>query len=103
MAGSTTTRSARLRFHAVTVMPCPDACPQARAVQNVRLLSAETPPRLPMAGCDRPERCDCRFRHHDDRRVGPRRRVERAMGSNPYELDERRAVRGRRDTDWPDD
>ena len=97
MVGYTGTRSSRLRFHAVTVMPGADACPQALSLLGVRVLSAEAP-KLPIAGCDRPERCDCRFKHHDDRRAGQRRRVTR---SPP--LGERRTVQGRRAVDWPDE
>jgi hypothetical protein len=100
MPGTTGTHLPRLRFHAVTVVPCADACPQAQSLAALRLLSVEAP-RLPMAGCDRPDQCDCRFKHHDDRRAGARRRVERAP--QPLNGTERRAVRGRREIDWPKD
>ena len=100
MVGYSGTRSPRLRFHAVTVLPGAEACPQAQSVRNVRLLSADAP-RLPMAGCDRPDQCKCRFKHHDDRRAGQRRRVERSV--DRATTPERRAVLGRRATDWPDD
>jgi len=96
MVGYTGSRSSRLRFHAVTVMPGADACPQARSLLGVRVLSAEAP-RLPLAGCDRADHCDCRFKHHDDRRAGQRRRVTRTPPAG-----ERRAVQGRRGDDWPD-
>jgi hypothetical protein len=102
MVGRTGTRSPRLRFHAVTVIPGAQACPQAQSVANVRLLSADAP-RLPMAGCDRPEQCDCRFKHHDDRRTGPRRRVERTGATQPWSTSERRSLRGRRDVDFSED
>jgi hypothetical protein len=98
MVGFSGTRSTRLRFHAVTVLPGTDACPQAQSVRGVRLLSAEAP-RLPMAGCDRPDQCLCRFKHHDDRRAGERRSAERPK----IPRDERRSVLGRRGTDWPED
>ncbi|HET9693188.1 MAG TPA: hypothetical protein VFP48_02295 [Steroidobacteraceae bacterium] len=101
MAGYTGTRSPRLRFHAVTVVPGAGACPQAESVRGLRLLSAEAP-RLPMGGCDRPDQCDCRFRHHDDRRAGPRR-VERTTNPRQPGAPERRSVRGRRAADWPED
>ena len=97
MVGYRGTRSPRLRFHAVTVMPGADACPQACALLGVRVLSADAP-RLPIVGCDRPDRCDCRFKHHDDRRAGQRRRVSRTPP-----LGERRSVQGRRAVDWPDE
>jgi hypothetical protein len=98
MGGYSGTRSSRLRFHAVTVMPGADACPQARSLLGVRVLSADAP-KLPFAGCDRPEQCVCRFKHHDDRRAGQRRRVTRTP---PPPLADRRAVQGRRADDWPD-
>ncbi len=101
MVGHSGTRSPRLRFHAVTVLAGADACPQAQSVRNLRLLSAEAP-RLPMVGCDRPDRCKCRFKHHDDRRAGPRRRVDRPIDPRAATT-ERRTVLGRRTTDWPDD
>jgi hypothetical protein len=97
MAGYSGSRSSRLRFHAVTVLPGADACPDARSLLGVRVLSAEAP-RLPLAGCDRPDQCDCRFKHHDDRRAGQRRRVTRTPP-----VGERRSVQGRRATDWPTD
>jgi hypothetical protein len=96
MGGYTGSRSSRLRFHAVTVMPGADACEQARSLLGVRVLSAEAP-KLPIAGCDRPDDCDCRFKHHDDRRAGQRRRVIRAPP-----LGERRALEGRRADDGPE-
>lgn len=97
MAGYTKTSGPRLRFHAVTVVAGGDACPQALALQDVRLLSADAP-RLPMRDCDRPERCECRFQHHDDRRAGPRRDV--AHGQTTTQLPDRRKLRGRRATDF---
>jgi hypothetical protein len=102
MAGPSGTRPPRLRFHAVTVVPCADACAQALSLGNVRLLSVEAP-RLPMAGCDRPHDCDCRFKHHDDRRAGPRRRGHPAGATEPATRLDRRLLRGRRTTDWPED
>ena len=95
---STGSRTPRLRFHAVTVVPGARACAQAESVRGLRLLSAEAP-RLPMAGCDRPGDCECRFKHHDDRRVGPRRHVTRGGGVR----EERRRLTGRRDEDFPSD
>lgn len=34
---------------------------------------------LPLADCDRPDRCDCRYVRFADRRGGPRRRSEGAL------------------------
>lgn len=98
MAGYIKTPPPRLRFHAVTVVARGDACPDARALQDLRLLSADAP-RLPMRDCDRPERCECRFLHHEDRRAGPRRDTDTTPGS-AWAADERRKLRGRRATDF---
>ncbi|HWJ07517.1 MAG TPA: hypothetical protein VNS57_17200 [Steroidobacteraceae bacterium] len=100
MAGYTKTPVPRLRFHAVTVIAGEDACVQALALKDVRLLSAEAP-RLPMRDCTRPEHCDCRFQHHDDRRAGPRRGAAHAQTTTPLpDTGERRKLRGRRATDF---
>ena len=101
MAGYTKTSIRRLRFHAVTVTARDGACPQARALKDVRLLSADAP-RLPMHDCDRPDRCECRFQHHEDRRAGPRRETGHAAAGVrlPPETGERRKLRGRRATDF---
>jgi hypothetical protein len=99
MAGYIKTPPPRLRFHAVTVVAHGDACPDARALQDVRLLSADAP-RLPMRDCDRPERCECRFLHHEDRRAGPRRDTADTPTTRTWASDDRRKLRGRRATDF---
>lgn len=101
MAGDNGNRPLRLRFHAVTVVAGPNACPQALALKDVRLLSAEAP-RLPMANCANPDGCDCRFQHHDDRRAGPRRSLARNGSDQNRPEQERRVRRGRRSTDYLD-
>jgi hypothetical protein len=101
MAGTTDTRTPRLRFHAVAVMAGPNACATAARLKGVRLLSAEAP-KLPMADCDRQDQCNCRFRHYDDRRAGPRRRVESTGAGAAWTQAERRAKRGRRESDFVD-
>jgi hypothetical protein len=90
-----------LRYHAVSVLPGASACSDATALREVRLLSVEAP-RLPMAGCDRQDDCTCRFRHHADRRAGPRRGDEANGQAKPWPLAERRVKRGRRETDFVD-
>ena len=99
MAGFIYNRPVRLRFHAVTVVAGSNACEQARSLQGVRLLSADAP-RLPMRDCARPDQCDCRFVHHDDRRAGPRRRERVSDMAHTLRGVERRRVQGRRETDY---
>jgi hypothetical protein len=100
MAGYLKTPPPRLRFHAVTVVARDEACADARALKDMRLLSADAP-RLPMRDCDHPERCECRFVHHDDRRAGPRRDDSDSPGARTStSFAERRTLRGRRVTDF---
>lgn len=93
----------RLRYHAVTVVATARACPAARAIKDVRLLSLEAP-RLPVAGCDSPAACECRFQHYSDRRTVSRREPEgTAALRRAFLAPERRNRRGRREADFVDD
>ena len=92
------TRIPRLRYHAVSVLSGPNACAAAKQLKNVRALSAEAP-RLPLADCDRPGACRCTYRHHDDRRAGPRRAKELGQLADPWAMTDRRRSIGRRETD----
>lgn len=58
-------------YHAVSIVAGVNACAEARNCVGKRWLSADAP-KLPLEGCRAPQ-CNCRFRHHDDRRVGSRR------------------------------
>lgn len=92
--------SPKLRFHAVSVIPDAHGCAAAQALRNIRMLSADAP-RLPLANCDHPATCGCKFQHHADRRAGPRRNSETtASGIRHVHLPERRDRRGRRDSDF---
>jgi hypothetical protein len=95
MAGGTS----RLRFHCVSVVAGPLGCAAAKALKDQRLLSIEAP-RLPLATCDHPDGCQCIYRHHDDRRRGPRRAMDRGKLPDPWSATDRRHFgRGRRSTD----
>lgn len=95
-------RPLRLRYHAVSIVPGPSACAQAKSVQDLRLLSLQAP-RVPLVGCTNPDGCQCKFQHHADRRAGPRRS---GLRSTKYGIvasdDNRRRLRGRRDSDYAD-
>jgi hypothetical protein len=91
-------RGSRQPWHAVVIAAPASACAAAQACKGKRYLSSEAP-RLPLADCD-VRRCQCKYRHHDDRRAGPRRQEEKA--SPPVTAREnvnRRGSRGRRATD----
>jgi hypothetical protein len=99
MAGS----SPKLRFHAVSVLGNSHACAAAQALKDVRLLSADAP-HLPLATCEHPATCDCRFQHHSDRRVGPRRSTELSeSASRQFVTQDRRDQRGRRESDFDEE
>jgi hypothetical protein len=60
-------------MHAVSIQMGPFPCDAVRGLREQRFLSAEAPP-LPRPGCDK-SRCDCRYRHHSDRRTHEERRL----------------------------
>ena len=92
-------QKARLRYHCVEIIAGPGGCKAAVELKKMRLLSADAP-RLPLATCDTPGQCDCRYRHHDDRRAGPRRAVEKGLNVRPLATASRRKTRGRREVDF---
>lgn len=99
MAGSTP----KLRFHAVSVVAHGHGCAAVRALKDVRLLSTDAP-RLPLADCEHPANCDCRFQHHDDRRVGPRRATEISESARKQlVMEDRRYQSGRREADFDEE
>jgi len=85
------------KFHAVSIIPGERACAAAYRFTGQRFLS-EHAPRMPLPMCDSPQ-CTCRYKHHRDRRGGPRRRSEVGMMTAPYSGSERRRTRGRRADD----
>ena len=92
-------RKAPTKWHAVTVVPCESSCAAATLCRNTRYLASQAP-RLPLPKCPHPEACPCTYRHHEDRRAGPRRSADAggiAHGGKP--TPNRRRTRGRRATD----
>ncbi len=86
-------------YHAVSVCAGKDACAAAQRFSGKRVLSAEAL-LLPLADCDRANRCTCHYRHHDDRRERPRRQSEGAPPAGPpVQQAERREKKGRRSED----
>src|ERR1022692_2672131 len=84
-------------WHAVSVVPCQNACQAARQLNRTRFLSSEAPT-LPVAGC-KSKACHCHYQHYDDRRRSLRRAVNGVSVRRPWRGTERRASRGRRSTD----
>ena len=94
--------SKKSAYHAVSIRFGKTACLAARELAGRRFLSSAAP-RLPLPECDAAE-CDCRFRHHDDRRSGKDRRnpfspagISSATGR--FEHDKRSGRDRRRDED----
>jgi hypothetical protein len=90
-------RPVETKFHAVSIIAGAGACAAAHRFTKQRFLS-EYAPRLPLPTCDSAV-CTCHYKHHKDRRAGPRRRGEVGMMVALYQGSERRRSRGRRATD----
>lgn len=85
-------------YQAVEIVPCLKACEAAREITGTRFLARRAPV-LPLGICDRKGDCTCRFRKHEDRRVGPQRNPYASELVRAYPGQDRRRVRGRRQTD----
>ena len=84
-------------YHAVSIAPGAKACESARVLKDKRFLSSEAPS-LPLADCTA-QACECRYRHHPDRRSDePRREADIGIISmdGNWQGVERRRQRGRR-------
>jgi hypothetical protein len=86
------------KYHAVSIIPGEDACPAAYRFTGHRFLSRQAPP-LPLPTCDAFQ-CTCKFKHHKDRRAGPRRRSDIGLMPGAYAGSDRRGPRGRRVDDF---
>ena len=87
-------RPTKSPWHAVSLILGKSACPAARELGRRRWLSAEAP-RFPLPGCTVAE-CGCRYKHHADRRSGPRRNTDQE-GRVPRHYDGAERRGGRRD------
>jgi len=66
-----TSKIAHGKYHCVTVHYSDTACDAVRKLSGKRILSSEAPV-LPLTNCDSGN-CNCRFQHHEERRVEERR------------------------------
>lgn len=55
-------------YHCISIRSPKGACEAAKQLMGKRFLSREAPP-LPLPNCTA-KHCQCRYAHHDDRRVG---------------------------------
>jgi len=67
------------RYHAVSIKFGSNACAAAKKMAGERFLAGQAP-QIPLPGCTSVN-CECRFVHHDDRRVGRDRRSPFGSGS----------------------
>jgi len=85
-------------WHAVSVVAGATCCARARSSRGRRWLPGEAPP-LPLSGCDA-QKCECVYRHHQDRRGRSRRYSDWVGTYQPYAGPERRmGPRSRRTAD----
>ncbi len=90
-------------YHAVSIRCGKSACQSAQDKLGERHLSAAAP-LLPLDQCDRPNQCECRYQHYDDRRGDPRRSSENGPpAQTDSERLERRSVKDRRAEDVAED
>ena len=92
-----TRAAATADFRAVEICADAGACTAARNCAGQRFLASGSVPRIPLLDCDHKSHCTCRYRHHEDRRAGPRRGVELGKpGSGAWIVADRRLAGGRR-------
>ena len=85
-----------VKYHAVSIRCTDNACQAAKDALGERHLSAAAP-MLPLDQCDKPDQCDCRYQHYDDRRDGSRRRTDQGLpASTDPDSEDRRSAKDRR-------
>lgn len=76
-------------FHAVSVVSRNKIrCPAVALIEKKRFLSVDAP-RLPLDGCTNKSSCQCVYKHHEDRRSGPRRAHELGRPTRAFTPDRR--------------
>jgi hypothetical protein len=90
------------KYRAVEIRCSESACEAAKAECGKRHLSGDVS-LLPLKECDRRDRCDCTYRHHQDRRDRLDRRGEGQPVMREAVKAERRGKKVRRAEDRSDD
>ena len=90
-------------YHAVAIYCTRNSCQAALDKQFERHLSSAAP-LLPLPDCDRPDQCECRYKHYKDRRSDSRRASDHGLSNkkNPN-AEERRSLKSRRAEDFDED
>ena len=95
---SPTSPTPRTPWYAVSIIAGEQSCAAVRRLLTTRWLSAAAP-RFPLTGCDA-KQCDCRYRHHTDRRGRLRRQFDREDRLTYFTgKDNRAQCGGRRESD----
>ena len=85
-------------YHAVSIRHTNRCCAAVKQLDGQRFLSIEAP-NLPLATCSNPQGCQCRYKHHTDRRDDARRDTDAGLPERFFHGLNRRIRRGRRATD----
>ena len=88
-------KASETAHHAVSFSLPANACDAAKALIGKRFLATQAPI-FPIDGCD-VKSCSCGYRHHGDRRAGPRRTLEIGISEQFRTDGERRDSSDRRD------
>ncbi len=83
---------------AVSIRHTGSCCEAVKNVETQRFLSVDAPG-LPLADCSTPNQCQCKYRHHTDRREDPRRATEVGLLERVFTGFNRRFLSGRRPSD----
>jgi hypothetical protein len=89
----------RAKYSAITIVAGRECCAAVQGLVDGKILAAAAP-RLPLADCSSPSRCQCRFKKLTDRRDDDDRRYLRnAVQSTWYAGPQRRKSTARRRQD----
>jgi len=81
--------------HAVSIRHPARCCQAVAELDDQRFLSSEAPS-LPVTGCTTPQQCNCRYRHHQDRRNDARRDTDVGLPNRFFQGPNRRLRTDRR-------
>ena len=84
-------------FQAISFYRGLTCCAMARKFSEHRFLMRDAPP-LPLAGCNMPKTCQCKYIKHRDRRAEPRRLIDFGVAAGLFDGRERRTRNGGRRT-----
>jgi len=82
-------------YRAIIIYSRIDCCGAAERLAGQKFLAAHAP-KLPLGGCDQLSRCQCRYRHLEDRRQEARRDTDHGLPNRGFATMERRYRKDRR-------